>query len=456
MHASSLENMQLCVDRFIRGGALELQSQVRVLDIGGADFNGSYRQIFADPRYDYTVADMGDGPGVDLLLADPYHLPLADGAIDIVVSGQMLEHCEFFWLAFGEMIRVLRPGGFLFLIAPSAGPEHRYPVDCYRFYPDAYRALARHAGCEVVDIWLDERGPWRDLVGVFSRGGAHSQTTPVAQRPPAQFPQAQRPQSPPPPPPPLGKPEEEVVNGAVDYLKVLAQLHAALRPGSYLEIGVRFGNSLALAKGPAVGVDPAPEITARQGAQTTVAVQTSDLFFAAPDVQLAAPPDFAFIDGLHHAEAALRDFMNIERRAAPNALVVIDDVLPNHPAQAERDRRTRVWTGDIWKLVPLLRRLRPDLSLVVLDTAPSGLLLIGGLDPANRVLWNAYNQIVRELAAPAEPPPEVVGRSGVVSPNGAAWRRFCNDISSAHPPTRVALAEALQRLATRRRRWRFF
>jgi SAM-dependent methyltransferase len=452
MHASSLENMQLCVERFVRGSALETQAQVRVLDVGGADHNGSYRQIFADPRYDYTVADIDNGPGVDLLLADPYHLPLADGAIDIVVSGQMLEHCEFFWLAFGEMIRVLRPGGFLFLIAPSAGPEHRYPVDCYRFYPDAYRALARHAGCTVLDIWLDERGPWRDLVGVFSRGGTHGQTTPVAQRPPAPAP----PLPPAPPPPTLGKPEEEIVKGAVHYLKVLAQLHAALRPGSYLEIGVRHGKSLALAKGPAVGVDPAPEITARLGAQTTVASQTSDLFFAAPDVQLAAPPDFAFIDGLHHAEAALRDLMNIERRAAPNALVVIDDVLPNHPAQAERGRRTRVWTGDIWKLVPLLRRVRPDLSLVVLDTAPSGLLLIGGLDPANRVLWNAYNQIVRELVAPAEPPPEMLNRSGVVAPEGAAWRRFCDDISSAHPPTRAALAGALQRLASGRRWWRFF
>ena len=56
----------------------------------------------------------------------------------------MLEHCEFFWRAFEEVIRVVKDDGFVFLIAPSAGPEHRYPVDCYRFYADAYHALAKY------------------------------------------------------------------------------------------------------------------------------------------------------------------------------------------------------------------------------------------------------------------------------------------------------------------------
>ncbi len=71
-------------------------------------------------------------------------------------------------------MRVLRPDGLIFLIAPSAGPIHRYPVDCYRFYPDAFSALAKHAGGVLVESWLDERGPWRDLVGVFCRAEAPS------------------------------------------------------------------------------------------------------------------------------------------------------------------------------------------------------------------------------------------------------------------------------------------
>ena len=129
--------MYKCHDRHITGSKLEDLACVRVLDVGGADVNGSYREVFCHPRYVYTVADLVAGPGVHLVLDDPYRLPLDDASIDIVLSGQMLEHCEFFWLTFAEMVRVLRPGGFIFLIAPSSGPEHAYPVDCYRFYPDA-------------------------------------------------------------------------------------------------------------------------------------------------------------------------------------------------------------------------------------------------------------------------------------------------------------------------------
>ncbi len=66
-------------------------------------------------------------------------------------------------------------------------------------------------------------------------------------------------------------------------------------------------------------------------------------------------PDLCFIDGMHLFEYALRDFMNVERCAAPGAIVVIDDIFPNHPAQGQRERRTRAWTGDVWRLVETLR-----------------------------------------------------------------------------------------------------
>ena len=49
-----------------------------------------------------------DDDGVDIRLADPYRIPLPDASVDIVLSGQMLEHNEFFWLTFLEMSRVLK------------------------------------------------------------------------------------------------------------------------------------------------------------------------------------------------------------------------------------------------------------------------------------------------------------------------------------------------------------
>ncbi|HLY90490.1 MAG TPA: class I SAM-dependent methyltransferase [Acetobacteraceae bacterium] len=427
--------MQKCYSRFVAGGPLGTQEEVRILDVGGADVNGSYRQIFDHPRFAYTAADISDGPGIHVVLDDPYRLPFDDRSMDIVLSGQMLEHCEFFWLSFAEMVRVLRPSGYLFLIAPSAGPEHRYPVDCYRFYPDAYRALARHANCALVDVWQDERGPWKDLVGVFQRHGPPSSAAALPQKT-AVAPEAIIP----------GTEQEERVQGQVDYLQVLGDLHGSLSPRCYLEIGVRHGRSLALARGPAIGVDPQPALQVELPATTRVFAQASDDFFASTaGDSLPAPVDLAFIDGLHLFEAALRDFMHIERIAAPGAVIAVDDILPNHPAQAERDRRTRVWTGDVWKLALILRRYRPDLTMVLLDTAPSGCLLVGGLDPANRGLWDAYNPIVREAQGWTEIPAELLGRAGAISPLSPAYTGFIAALAEGAdtPHSRIEAMRAL-------------
>src|ERR1700758_690440 len=74
------------------------------------------------------------------------------------------------------MCRIVRPGGLIFLIAPSRGPEHRYPVDCWRFYPDGYRALARFGGMTLSEVstdWEPHLAPdsamWGDTVGVFEK-----------------------------------------------------------------------------------------------------------------------------------------------------------------------------------------------------------------------------------------------------------------------------------------------
>jgi SAM-dependent methyltransferase len=440
MHASSLENMYRCHARYLPPKVLQARGEMTVLDVGGADVNGGYREVFADPQFQYKTVDLAEGNGVDIVLEDPYRFPVEDHSVDIVLSGQMLEHCEFFWLSFAEMMRVLKPDGFLFLIAPSAGPIHRYPVDCYRFYPDAYRALAKYAGCQLLEVWLDERGPWRDLVGVFSW---QEMAEPVAYTPPIR---ATAPLDVAP-----GAPEEEAVQGSTSYLQVLERLHAVLEPPVYLEIGVRHGRSLALAKGIALGVDPDPEVAEWLLPPTTrlISLASDDFFRDVAAAEMPAAPDLVFIDGMHLFEYALRDFMHVERMARPGTLVVIDDILPSHPTQAERNRRSRVWTGDIWKLQRCLAELRPDLTLLALDTSPTGLLLIAGLDPANRVLWDRYNPIVRQYRAEQTPPREVLERTDVLDPADArvaavlATLRQCRSDGSTRAAVVTRLRAAL-------------
>ena len=162
---------------------------------------------------------------------------------------------------------------------------------------------------------------------------------------------------------------------------------------------------------------------------TQVFSLTSDEFFAEPSGGIA--PDLCFIDGMHLFEYALRDFMNIERCAAPGALVILDDIFPNHPAQAQRERRTRVWTGDVWRLVEVLRRYRPDLFLLPLDASPTGLLLIAGLDPANRVLWDTYNPVVREAQALDGPPQSALERQNAIGPESDVVRRVLEALKIA-------------------------
>ncbi len=169
MHTSSLENMKR-----LATAHLSPASSLDIIDVGSCDVNGSYKPIFDRPNWRYRGLDVAAGPNVDMIMTDAYRIPLPARSVDLVISGQAFEHIEYFWITFLEMVRVLRPGGMIFLIAPSRGPEHRYPVDCWRFYPDGYRALARFAGVKLLDVSTDWHtdGPedsraWGDTVGVF-------------------------------------------------------------------------------------------------------------------------------------------------------------------------------------------------------------------------------------------------------------------------------------------------
>lgn len=164
-----MKNMQLCCDKYITEDFLKQKDVTCIVDVGSMDICGSYRKIFVNEKIKYIGVDLSKGVGVDIVLENPYKYPFLSESIDVVVSGQTFEHCEFFWEAFREMVRVLRSGGYLFLIAPSAGFIHRFPVDCYRFHPDSYNALAKYGNVSLVEQWMETKGRWKDLVGVFKK-----------------------------------------------------------------------------------------------------------------------------------------------------------------------------------------------------------------------------------------------------------------------------------------------
>lgn len=154
------------------------KSGLHIVDIGAQDVNGSLRSV--NPAQNkYTGVDFVKGKGVDIVITDPYTLPFEDNSIDVIVCSSCFEHAEFFWLMFTEILRTLKPSGILYLNVPANGVFHRFPVDCWRFYPDSGKALENwgkrnqypcvllesFTGTPITDIW-------NDFVAVFLKDQA--------------------------------------------------------------------------------------------------------------------------------------------------------------------------------------------------------------------------------------------------------------------------------------------
>jgi ubiquinone/menaquinone biosynthesis C-methylase UbiE len=137
-----------------------------VLEVGSMNVNGSVRELFATAA-SYTGVDFMAGAGVDVVM-NAHELAFPDASFDLVLSTEMLEHDDEFWLSVREMGRVLKPGGLLLLTARGNGfMPHDYPFDYWRFMPASFNKLLAMAGCEVLEV----REDWQaGHPGVFGLG----------------------------------------------------------------------------------------------------------------------------------------------------------------------------------------------------------------------------------------------------------------------------------------------
>jgi hypothetical protein len=204
--------------------------------------------------------------------------------------------------------------------------------------------------------------------------------------------------------------------------ELLQGLHEKIRPRTYLEIGIRTGRSMVLSRCRSIGVDPLFKIDNPIHCDVQLIKATSDDFFAG-DNPLAhfegVPVDLAFIDGMHLSDFALRDFIHIEPFMADTGVVVLDDVLPRNGLEAARDRKTEPWTGDVYKVVEILRRRRPDLVVLLVNTAPTGTAVVVGVDQASAILKDAYAAEEEYLLRPdpQTPPLDYMDRSVSIEPD---------------------------------------
>jgi SAM-dependent methyltransferase len=141
---------------------------LNIYDIGAMEKSrkGSYKALFDKDKWRYIGVDIAPGPNVDHVVKEMYQWDIENDSADVVISGQCLEHVEYFWETAKEMARILKPNGLMCIILPSQGRIHKHPVDCWRFLPDGMMALAKYTAMEVLRCEIPENadGKWKDVV----------------------------------------------------------------------------------------------------------------------------------------------------------------------------------------------------------------------------------------------------------------------------------------------------
>lgn len=137
MHESSMEYMKLFVAKYIK-------PPCTVADVGSYDMNGCYKPLFKG--CEYTGLDIQPGPNVDRVV-ELYHFGTKQ--YDVVISGQVLEHVEDMCHWREALLNICKPGGLICVIAPHTWEQHRFPLDCWRIFPDGMKWLFK--GTEILE-----------------------------------------------------------------------------------------------------------------------------------------------------------------------------------------------------------------------------------------------------------------------------------------------------------------
>ncbi len=164
MHQTSYKNAAYFVSKYLQQYK---DKNLKILDVGSQDVNGTYKPLFSNENWSYCGCDMCEGKNVNIVLKNVYRWnEIPAESYDVVISGQAFEHIEYIWKTVLEVRRVLKEGGIFCMIAPAACHEHRYPLDCWRIFSDGAAAIAKYAMLEVLEVYTkwDEASPDGNII----------------------------------------------------------------------------------------------------------------------------------------------------------------------------------------------------------------------------------------------------------------------------------------------------
>jgi hypothetical protein len=165
----------------------------------------------------------------------------------------------------------------------------------------------------------------------------------------------------------------------LETVRRISKIAALTGAGSYLEIGVQFGETFLNAPiNSKVGVDPNFRFEWRQYVTEHVKMfeLTSDQYFTSD--LLGEPFDIVFLDGLHTFEQTFRDFCASLSRSHGRTVWLLDDTVPSDafsaiPNQSDAiwlrkeigidDRR---WHGDVYKTIFAIHDFFPQFSFATI------------------------------------------------------------------------------------------
>ena len=173
MHKNSYSKME-----WFKNNYLDKNHTLKILDVGSLDQIGdyNYRNIFNEEKWSYEGLDTRAGNNVDIIITDIYNwFEIEDESYDVIISGQYFEHLEYFWLTMNQIERVLKSGGYLCIIVPSAGHKHDgNMLNCYRFHEDGLKAMAKYVDLKIMHVSVDNRPeakPWLDACLIARKKG---------------------------------------------------------------------------------------------------------------------------------------------------------------------------------------------------------------------------------------------------------------------------------------------
>jgi SAM-dependent methyltransferase len=154
--------MHSSVLAFVERATRDLPENIRVLDIGALDVNGSARGLFPNAT-EYIGVDLEDGPGVNII-TDAHDLLFLPGQFDLILCLEMLEHDSAPWLTAAQIAAVGKPGALVLVSARGNGfPLHNEP-DCFRFMEAGMRSVLEAGG-----LIVDRIDPDPQVSGWFAR-----------------------------------------------------------------------------------------------------------------------------------------------------------------------------------------------------------------------------------------------------------------------------------------------